>query len=371
MRRAAKPGSSLPDFCSLEAVFPVVVIGELLAFVMVLRPGVGLVEPWRDLALASLFIQWVGLTSIATLCVTAPSLRKLSAPAAAGLAWLIVVFVVLALSEVTYWASTAGWLGSSMDETGVISDTVFWLTQAPWIGLDLSAARHADFLIRTTTIGAIVGAVALRYVHVQYQHRREAVAQAEARVAALQARIRPHFLFNSMNTIVSFVRTQPEIAEQVVEDLSDLFRASLDGDDSRADLRSELEIARGYLRIEALRLGERLRITWDVDSLPADALVPRLTLQPLVENAVYHGIERLDEGGEVRVTGRYDGRELTLEVSNPVPVGVAQRPGHQVAQRSVFERLSHQHPGRAAVDVDAQDGHYTVTLKFPYETLKS
>jgi two-component system, LytTR family, sensor histidine kinase AlgZ len=367
MTNNLKRPSYLPNFCSLDALFPIVVIGELLAFVLVLRPGSGMVEPWRDLALVSLFIQWVGLTSAGTLCVLGRRLDLLSPPFPALGAWLSVVIVVAALSELTFWAFDLGWVERRHRDTTLLSDTVFWLTRQPLVTLDLDAARHLDFLIRTTTIGAIVGAVALRYVHVQYQWQRNVESEARSRIAALQARIRPHFLFNSMNTIVSFIRSQPDVAEQVVEDLSDLFRASLATEDSHATLASELEIARGYLRIEALRLGDRLRLEWDVDGLPGDAILPRLTLQPLVENAVYHGIERLKSGGTISVVGQGVDGMLSLRVTNPIPANAEPLPGHQIAQANVRERLVHHFGASAKFDVRTHAESYEVLVVVPFE----
>ena len=204
-----------------------------------------------------------------------------------------------------------------------MKETVFWLTQQPLVTLRLSEARHIDFLVRTTTIGAIVGAIALRYMHLQLMWKRDLARQAQARVEALQARIRPHFLFNSMNTIASFTRTQPELAEQVVEDLSDLFRASL-SDSSSSNLGGELALARGYLRIEALRLGERLQVEWEVDELPPTVEIPPLTLQPLVENAVIHGILNECRGWNSQYPRtRGGGRRLTIRVGPQTSPGWA------------------------------------------------
>lgn len=367
MSKTTEQPAYLPNFCSLEAIFPIVVIGELLAFVLVLRPGSGMVDPWRDLALASLFIQWVGLTSAGTLCVLRRLLERLNPPAGAMGAWCVVVLVVAGLSEMAFWSVDLGWVQYGATSPDVLSATVFWLTQQLPGDAKLSDARHVDFLIRTTTIGAIVGAVALRYMHVQYQWKRNLESEASARIAALQARIRPHFLFNSMNTIASFTRSQPALAEQVVEDLSDLFRASLGDGDSRATLASELEIARGYLRIEMLRLGDRLALEWTVDALPDDALMPRLSLQPLVENAVYHGIERLPAGGTIYVSGGCDGQVVELTVANPVPGERSTHAGAQVAQRSVRERLVHLFGAGASFEVEASPTLYTVRIRVPYE----
>jgi two-component system sensor histidine kinase AlgZ len=156
------------------------------------------------------------------------------------------------------------------------------------------------------------------------------------------------------------------VAEEAIEDLADLFRASL-GDGRRLiPLRDELELTRHYLHMEQLRLDERLRLDWDLE-LPEDLLLPPLTLQPLLENAVYHGIEPQPHGGEVVIRGRREGEAATLEVSNPVPPGgQEQRQGNRIAQENVRQRL-HAHFGSAAHLEAGRDGDtYTVRISLPY-----
>ncbi|MCH8504638.1 MAG: histidine kinase [Ectothiorhodospiraceae bacterium] len=186
----------------------------------------------------------------------------------------------------------------------------------------------------------------------------------------MQSRIRPHFLFNSLNTIASMIRSKPERAEEAVEDLAELFRAGLRGGVGDNTLGQELALARDYLRIEGLRLEERLRVKWRVDALPMDAMVPALTLQPLLENAVYHGVEPLVDGGEIIVTGERQGRRLRIAISNPLPgpEGVARQGGMGMAQDNVRQRLELAFPGSAWLHARAADERYTVTLVFPYRT---
>ena len=151
-------------------------------------------------------------------------------------------------------------------------------------------------LLENGVISVIVSAIVLRYFYVTAQWQRDVEASAEAQVQALQARIRPHFLFNSMNTIASLTRSDPATAEHAVEDLSELFRASL-AHKTFVPLSEELELVGSYLRIEGQRLGERLEVEWDLDADAADVEIPELSLQPLVENAVNHGIEQCSAGG--------------------------------------------------------------------------
>jgi two-component system sensor histidine kinase AlgZ len=224
-----------------------------------------------------------------------------------------------------------------------------------------------DFFAANLGIGAIVGALALRYFYVTGEWRRNVQLQARARVRALQARIRPHFLFNSMNTIAALTRSDPARAEEAVEDLADLFRANLNEKRSSITLKEELEVARIYQRIEQLRLGERLHVIWDVAELPMRALVPGLLMQPLLENAIYHGIEPRPSGGTVTVSGSLDGDIIDLTVRNPLPqAGEAAHVGNRVALENIRERMDLIYPGRSSVDANRIGDEYVVTLRFPH-----
>jgi two-component system sensor histidine kinase AlgZ len=189
-----------------------------------------------------------------------------------------------------------------------------------------------------------------------------------ARIRALQARIRPHFLFNSMNTIAALTRSSPAHAEQAVEDLADLFRASLSDANARITLRDEIEIARTHQRIEQLRLGERLVVHWDIDSLPLQAQVPSLIVQPLLENAVYHGIEMLPKGGTVSIVGRREAGALRIEIRNPIPAQAdyGDREGNRMALENIRQRLELAWPGRTRVETEQTEGEFCARLIFPY-----
>jgi two-component system sensor histidine kinase AlgZ len=222
------------------------------------------------------------------------------------------------------------------------------------------------FLIRNVSIGLVVTALALRYFYVIHEWRRNIEMQATARVHALQARIRPHFLFNSMNTIASLTRSNPAVAEQAVQDLADLFRANLSDKRDTITLEEECEVARTYQRIEELRLGPRLRVEWKIDSLPRQALVPGLMLQPLLENAIYHGIEPQPQGGTVTVTGELAGGLITIVVRNPVGDHQNEREGNRLALANIRERLGLVYGERGLVKSGKFDAEYIVTLRFPH-----
>jgi len=355
-------GLFLPDFCAIRVVFSVVVIGELLAFLLVLTPVSVPGDRWRDLGLVSLFIQWVALTSTAILCVSRRPLERLGNIGAGVVSYALVLAVTVCLSEAAYWLLERRLVLHT--EPATSPESGYWFSQR---GVEL-AASHLEFLLRNLAIAAIVAAVALRYFYVQYQWRANLESQAQARIQALQSRIRPHFLFNSMNTIASFTRSRPELAEQVVEDLADLFRVSLGDARVPVILARELKICRQYLRIEALRLGDRLRTEWAIDSVPQDALLPALSLQPLVENAIYHGVEPTPEGGAVRVSGRRAGELLEIEVSNTLAPGAGADPreGNRMAQDNVRQRLVAFFGPQARLTVERGETRYSVRLSFPY-----
>jgi two-component system sensor histidine kinase AlgZ len=171
-----------------------------------------------------------------------------------------------------------------------------------------------------------------------------------------------------MNTIASLTRSNPQQAEEAVEDLSDLLRASLSTTRDRTSLKEELEVTAIYQRIEKLRLGDRLQLRWDIDDLPMRARIPSLTIQPLVENAIYHGIELLPEGGTITITGKRDGRYLQIAVSNPVAPGKSRsKIGNNMAMSNIRQRFELAYGNRASVDVDNRDDRFVVTLRFPLD----
>jgi two-component system sensor histidine kinase AlgZ len=238
-----------------------------------------------------------------------------------------------------------------------------------WLGQSgIINASHGGFVLRTFAISSIVIALFMRYLYVASEWRRSIVLEAQARIGALQALIRPHFLFNSMNTIASLTRSNPRQAEEAVEDLSDLLRATLSSPRDLSSLQQELEIAETYERIEKLRLGERLAVRWDFGDIPMTALVPTLTLQPLLENAIYHGIELMPEGGEVTVSGKRDGDTLEIRMSNPVNDGQARHvDGNQMALSNIEQRFELAFGGSGDINIENSRDRFVVTLRFPAE----
>ncbi len=334
----------LPDFCAAGTLFIVLLVAELVAIVLTLAAHAPPGEFLLTLSKISFFVLWLALLGVAVMCQLRGWLERAGKTRAFVASFVMLEILCLVLAELA-WQLPVRVAGIS-----VIDDT------------------HTDFLLRTLAISSIFIALAMRYLYVSSEWRRSIVLEAQARISALQALIRPHFLFNSMNTIASLTRTDPRQAEEAVEDLSDLLRASLSGNRNRTTLKEELEVAAIYNRIEKLRLGDRLRLRWDIDDLPMRARIPSLTIQPLIENAIYHGIELLPDGGDVSVIGKRDGKYLTIAVTNPVAPGKQRdKDGNKMALTNIRQRFELAYGNRASVDVDQGDDTYSVTLRFPVD----
>ena len=338
----------LPDFCSARSVLAVVLIVELVAITLAVGRQALHQNFWVDLASCSLFLLWLGLGCAAVLCRARPWLARMTIERACAVMLTVLLLVVAIVSELVYQVGRY-WSGGLGDINPVFPQD------------------HAPFLLRNLAVGLIVSSLALRYFYVTAQWKRHVEAIALARIRALQARIRPHFLFNSMNTIAALTRSNPARAEAAVEDLADLFRASLSEPNVHIPLRDELDIARTHERIERLRLGERLNVQWDVHQLPLRTMVPSLIIQPLLENAVYHGIEALPGGGTVSITGRHADQQISIEIRNPIPAqaGYGEREGNRIALENIRQRLELAWPGRARVEVEQSEHEFAVRLCFP------
>ncbi|MSR09870.1 MAG: sensor histidine kinase [Gammaproteobacteria bacterium] len=350
-RKAGQTGNPnhfrLPDLCSPLAVFGVVLASQLLALLLTLAGQPGWFAFYSHLSQAALLLLWIGLIAAALLCRLRQWLTRFAVPEGSVVAYLIVMACVTVVSETAFWLGR--YLGAGPDTGG------------GWFPTD-----HWSFLTRNLAIATLVMAPLLRYFYVSQQWQRNVRREAESRLNALQARIRPHFLFNSMNTIASLTRSNPVAAEQAVEDLADLFRASLRDGRQLIPLHEELEIARVYERMEQHRLGPRLQVDWQIGTLPVTAEIPGLTIQPLLENAIYHGIEPSPQPGIITVSGEADGKLIRIAVTNPLPpAGLTSRPGHGLALDNIRERLELAFGQDGTLAVLAGPDRYTVTVTFP------
>ena len=345
-RSAALEDFFIPDLCANRRVFAVVLTAELIAVTLSLaRPSAFFLT---ELARISLFLQWLGLTSAALLCYARPWLARTSVPRASLGAFALLMLNTALVSEAAlFFGGNFGGIG--------LPETLF-------------PREHWPFLLRNEGICVIVAAMLLRYFYITHEWQRHVRAEARSRIEALQARIRPHFLFNSLNTIAALTRSDALRAEEAVEDLADLFRATLRDSHSPLRLKEEFELTRVYQRIEELRLGERLKVRWDVADLPMRAFVPGLTIQPLLENAIYHGIEPLDRGGTVTVSGRVVAGNIEIVVTNPVAAARSgsERAGNRIALDNIRQRLALAYDQAATLAIEQPAGEYRVTIRFPY-----
>lgn len=239
---------------------------------------------------------------------------------------------------------------------GVLAAVLFFYARS--LSLVEAGVAARAVLLAMATAGLLLAYFELR-------SRALSPAQAEARLAALNARIRPHFLFNSLNAVLSLIRARPQQAEAALESLSDLFRAAMRDPGELVSLADEIDLGRQYLELEKLRLGERLHVDWQLVGVPMDLPIPPLMLQPLLENAVYHGIEPSPEGGAVTVAIRQVGEELRIVISNPTAGQLPHAAGNQMALANIRERLALYYDLEARLETEAGDHRYDVRITLP------
>ncbi|HET7161939.1 MAG TPA: sensor histidine kinase [Rhodanobacteraceae bacterium] len=332
-----RDAAALPNFCSAGSVFTLVVVAELVVVIDALAPDARM--HWRGFSTATVFVVWLALLASLLLCRLTPLLVRWPRKVAWPLAWCALVALV-----------------------AIASVVIAWLDRA--LGTNLTPASGVRFVLGNTVLAALLGAALLRYFYVLAEWRARLAAVARAQFDALQARIRPHFLYNSMNTVAALVRVDPDAAERTVEDLSELFRASLGAGDKPSTLGAELGLIDRYLAIEQLRLGERLKVERDLDDLPAELEMPALLLQPLVENAVYHGIQPRREGGTLRIAGHRVGGAIEVEIANPLPdTAATPRSGHGLD--NVRRRIAYHFGERGGLETHSDDGVFHVRVRLP------
>jgi two-component system sensor histidine kinase AlgZ len=269
----------------------------------------------------------------------------------ATLAWLIVACSlkrVLARLPPAWQQAFGMALGALAGLYGCAMMALIGTPSAPWVASAFTGAVLA---------AALVAALALRA-------KGRMPADTAARLAELQARIRPHFLFNTLNSAIALVREDPARAEAVLEDLSDLFRHALMDPGDSVTLAEEVALARRYLDIEQVRFGDRLQVEWALDPLAGSARVPPLVLQPLVENAVKHGVEPSAAGAQVKVSTQRRSGTVVIKVTNTVPAGQGRR-GHGVAQANVRDRLRLLHDVQGQFQAALKNGIYQVRMEVP------
>jgi len=322
---------ALPDFRNLGVAARILVIVNSVAFLAAVLKAQNLpqlIDEFLDIALV---VEPVLIASLAILSATGP--------------WL---------------ASRRYWIGLSLIALGVL-----WLTAgAQWAWTRASVDTQPLGIIRSGGFALLMTAVLAGYFHLR--NRAFSPALSEARLQALQARIRPHFLFNTLNAVLSLIRKDARRAETALEDLAELYRMVMADTKNLTTLARELELTRQYLSLEQLRLGERLVVEWKVDGAPRDALVPPLLLQPLVENAVYHGIEPGLAPGTIEIAIRCEKERLQVKLTNPYHREHQHRQGNRIALSNIRERLALHFDVEATLEAGVNGADYEIRIAMPY-----
>lgn len=316
----------------------VVLAGEGLAVVLTLASGLD-GDPLTYFGLASLIIQWIALLTLGALYLFRRLIGRLRPQ--------YVSYVAMALLILTTWLVCAG----------------VWL-----VPQSLGSFSHASWrvlFLQFTGIAITVGMLGLAAFHNHWRTQQLAVLAKQSELEALQARIRPHFLFNTLNTGAALVHQRPADAEQLLLDLADLFRAAL-GKAREISLEEELALTRRYLEIESLRFGERLQVLWQIPATLPEAVLPALSIQPLVENAIKHGVEPSPSGGLIEIEVAVDADIASITIRNTLPAaGARGTAGHNIGLDSVRARLQAVLPYPASLDTRSDGQHYIATILLP------
>ena len=323
--------SALPDFRNLGILLRILVFVNVGAIAAAILQAPTLAAAWGTLLEMSAMVQPIVIVTLLVLVALSTFLRRLpyylGAAAVVGIA-LAVTFLLIGVTQRVY---TGGTLGPSH--------------------------RYAVLAVLTTL-------TLLAYFDLRGRALSPAIA--EARLQALQARIRPHFLYNSLNAVLSLIRQDPRRAETALEDLADLFRVVMGDNRELSPISREIELCRQYLELEQLRLGDRLKVVWRTEKMPADALVPPLLLQPLLENAVYHGIEPRVEPGEVSIDIYLLRKQLHAVLRNPYSREGDHHAGNKMALSNIRERLQLHFDVEAQLETRVGENMYQVHITMPY-----
>jgi two-component system sensor histidine kinase AlgZ len=320
----------LPNFRNLGVLLRIGVIVNLFAFAAALVKSHDADTLWQQVIRTSALVEPLLILSLLALAVLANGLRRLPY-------WLGAVAVLVLELALTTGLYAAG-------------QTLF--------GPELVPLGRYWLLVALAT-GALLAYFDLR-------GRALSPSLTEARLQALQSRIRPHFLFNSINAVLSLIRQEPRRAEAALEDMAGLFRMLMNDNRELAPLAREVELCRQYLGLEQLRLGQRLRVEWRTERMPGDALVPPLVLQPLIENAVYHGIEPRIEPGVVSIEIYVTSSQLHAVLRNPYAESTGPHSGNRMALANIRERLQLHFDAEASLEVKTIEGIYQVHIVMPY-----
>jgi two-component system sensor histidine kinase AlgZ len=360
IRQKPRP-DTLPNFRNLGILLRILLISNGLAIFQ----AVMLASAWTDVAQR--------LTQIATLLTPA-----------------LLTSLMLLWAAQPWLARLPYWQGALAVVTLVVALTLAIFEFGGELYSPMGSSKYYFDEARYALLSAVMCGILLLYFRLRA--KRLSRALHEARLQVLRARIRPHFLFNTINAVLGIMRAQPKKAETALEDMADLFRMAMSDARDLVPLGREIQLSKQYIALEQLRMGDRLSVDWQMQDVPENALIPPLLLQPLLENAVYHGIEALSEGGNIKIVLRRSGDELRLTVENPcvergtrelqdagdhqhhdvpeksVPAtaGHKQRSNNKMALQNIRERLDLLFDAEARYQVESGKNFYRVEIVLPY-----
>jgi len=288
---------------------------------------------WVDLSYNSLFIHWNVILSVVVICIIRPLLIHLNT---------IIISLILLV---------------------ILPAITFGITAFSHIFLDIEFKQST--YLRFTLISFIASAVVLRGFYLNHQYNQLKQAELKSRIESLQARIRPHFLFNSLNSIISLLNIDVKKAEQAILDLSDLFRASLSTTDTLISFQQELNLAKSYVAIEQSRFANKLQIIWHCDEVPDNLPIAELTLQPLIENAVIHGVQNSTTNQLIMVNASFKQQIFTLKISNSYTKNTNKFYGTHHALTNIEMRIKAIFGDKASLQLKQENNQFVVTLKYP------
>jgi two-component system, LytTR family, sensor histidine kinase AlgZ len=327
---------TLPDFCNLGVLLRTLVLVNLMCLGGAIAKSPTLSGIGQEILDYSLLVQPALLLSLGVLCALKRVMQPLNYRLSVVMVFVLELFVVTGMLY---------FFAPLLSDAESVNPLRYWL-----LCILMTSAVLLYFNMRSRALSP---------------------ALTEARLQALQARIRPHFLFNSINAVLSLVRKEPQRAERALEDMADLFRVLMADNKQLTRLEDEVRLCRQYLDLEQLRLGERLQIAWHVEKMPGDAMVPPLILQPLLENAVYHGIEPLNESGEINLNiYRNKDNQVIIVLRNPYSQEGSHHSGNKMAMGNIRERLSLHFDAEASLKTQITGNSYQATITLPYTKQK-
>lgn len=335
----ALPALEFPYLCRSRFLFRLLVMAQAVSVVLAFAPGIT-AEPWHRLGLISVFVHWVALLTTICFCQLRRQLNRLQ-PAA----MLFTCIILFEAATIVVSVIAHSWLAS----------------QSPHMSQSLPA-----FVMANMMISLIIAVIAIQFFIIHTERNQQIRAQSRAELSALQARIEPHFLFNSLNTVAELTQVDPNAAEQALLNLSALFRAALNAGQT-VSLAGELALSEQYLSLEQWRLGQRMKVQWDLPEQIPELSLPALTIQPLLENAVRHGVENCAEQAILHITLIESRQSVSIVITNPLGQPCRKTAGNGMALSNIRQRLQLHYGSGAQLTSAASEGRFRVKLVLPKE----